>query len=222
MKNVILFDLDGTLTDPKVGITTAVAKALKEFKIGVDDLETLTPYIGPPLKDSFMLYHGLSEEDAIRGIGYYRDYYMTTGKFENIPYEGIVKTLHILKDKGYRLAVATGKPTSIAVEICQKFGLDVYFETIQGSNLDNTRTSKKEIIEAALLEMGIEDASGCMMVGDREHDIFGASALGIPTIGVLYGYGSELELLKAGAVCLVERSSDLPGVLETFEQKKTR
>lgn len=205
----IVFDLDGTLTDPKVGITKSVAYALKAYGIEVTDLDSLTPFIGPPLKDSFMEFYGFSEAKAMEAINTYREYFSKTGLFENEKYDGIEKVLQSLKRKGKRLLVATSKPEPFAVEILEYFGLTDYFEVIAGSKMNETRTTKAEVIAYALEKAGIVDLNQVVMVGDRKHDCIGAAQCGIDSVGVLYGYGDLEELKAAGATYIIAKVEEL-------------
>lgn len=205
----ILFDLDGTLTDPKVGITKSVAYALNAYGIAVEDLDSLCPFIGPPLKDSFMEFYGFSADKAMEAIGKYREYFSVHGLFENELYEGIKEVLQQLQASGKRLAVATSKPEPFAIEILDYFGLSEYFEVIAGSKMDETRTTKGEVIAHALEQLGNPAVSQILMVGDRKHDCMGAAQFGMDCLGVLYGYGSEEELNAAGAVDLVATVAEL-------------
>lgn len=194
----ILFDLDGTLTDPKEGITRCVEYALNKFGITVEHPDLLLPYIGPPLYDSFVQIQGLPEERAAQAVVHYRERYSTVGMFENAVIPGIPELLEELQAKGYSLFVATSKPTVFAEEILRHYGLDKYFRHVAGSNLDGTRSKKAEVIRYVLEQGGIAPEES-VMIGDREHDIIGAKACGVASIGVLIGYGSEAELSASGA-----------------------
>lgn len=194
----ILFDLDGTLTDPKEGITRSVEYALNKFDIAVEHLDLLLPYIGPPLYDSFVQIQGLTEEQAAQAVVYYRERYSTLGMFENNVIPGIPELLEALAGMGYTLYVATSKPTVFAEQILKHYGLDGYFKHVAGSNLDGTRSRKREVIQYVLDQNAIA-AEGAIMIGDREHDIIGAKGCGVASVGVLFGYGSEAELSAAGA-----------------------
>lgn len=160
MYEVVLFDLDGTLTDPGEGITNSVAYALKKYGIRVSDRTELFRFIGPPLHESFEVYYGFSEEQAKEAVEYYREYYRDTGIFENVVYPGIEDTLKILKDSGRKLAVATSKPGQFAKEILRHFHLEGYFEFVAGSNMDGTRTKKDEVISYALDALKISGRKG--------------------------------------------------------------
>lgn len=214
MYHVVLFDLDGTLTDPGEGITNSVAYALKKYGIGVSDKRELYKFIGPPLHESFEMYYGFSKEQAKEAVEYYREYYRETGIFENFVYQGMEDTLKILKDSGRKLAVATSKPELFAKEILEHFHLETYFEYVAGANIDGTRTKKDEVISYALdalkLSGAYPDGTGdVVMVGDREHDILGAAKVGLSSIGVLYGYGSREELTAAGVLYLARKPEDI-------------
>jgi phosphoglycolate phosphatase len=212
-KQYLFFDLDGTLTDSRPGITRSVQYALKAFDIHVDDLESLLPFIGPPLYESFMRYYHFSEAQAHMAVAKYREYFAKTGIFENDVYEGIIPLLKDLKAKGKTLAIATSKPTVFAVRIAEHFAFAPYFETIIGSELDGSRIHKGEIIAYALEQLVIGDQNQVVMIGDREHDIIGARQNGVSSIGVLYGYGSLEELQKAGADAIVHDVKGLRAVL---------
>lgn len=205
----VLFDLDGTVTDPKIGITKSVAYALKHFDKNVEDLDTLTTFIGPPLKDSFMQYCGFSESDAIFAISKYREYFGVNGLYENTVYNGMEGFLKALKSMGKTLIIATSKPTEYAVKILEHFNLLRYFDFVSGSEFNGVRAKKGEVIAYALEQNNITDLSSVIMVGDREHDIIGAKENGIASVGVLYGYGSMEELSSAGADFIADSIEDL-------------
>lgn len=203
------FDLDGTLTDPGIGITNSVMHALKAYGISVEDRSTLYSFIGPPLKDSFMKYYGFSEDKASEAISYYREYFSTRGLFENEMYEGIPDILCKLKSRGIKLTLATSKPDEFSIRILKHFGLLEYFDFIAAATMDEKRTSKAEVITYAIESLDIKDRSEVLMIGDREHDIKGAKANNIMSAGVLYGYGDLYELKEAGADYIVETPEGL-------------
>ncbi|MDQ0232026.1 HAD family hydrolase [Metabacillus malikii] len=198
MKNykVILFDLDGTLTDPKEGITKSVEYALKRMGIDEPNLDNLECFIGPPLHVSFAEYYGFSEAEISKATALYRERFKEKGMYENVPYDGIQKLLAELQQQGYRLAVATSKPTVFAKTIVDYFQIGQYFEHIVGSNLDGTRSAKAEIIQYIIAEYGEYDLNDFIMIGDRKHDLIGANQVGIDAMGVTYGYG-DIEELQA-------------------------
>lgn len=210
---VALFDLDGTLIDPKVGITQAVQYALRKLSIEVTDLDDLVPFIGPPLSESFEAYYALDAAATARAIGYYREYFADSGIWENTLYPGMVGLLSRLREVGMRLAVATSKPTDFAEPILGKFGIRRYFEVVIGSHLDNTRSSKTDIIAAVLRQFPSIGRPGLVMVGDREHDVIGARNNGIDSVAVTYGYGSVQELSEAGATHLAHTLDELRSIL---------
>lgn len=213
IKKYILFDLDGTVTDPMIVITKSVQYALNKFDIEVEDLNELCKFIGPPLKDSFMNFYNFTEEDALNAITYYREYFSTKGLYENTVYENFEDMLISLKEKNKSLIIATSKPTVFAEKILEHFNLKKYFDFIAGSNLDNTRTKKADVISYALEQQGITEVSEIIMIGDREHDVIGAKALNIESIGVLHGYGSYDELSNSGANYIVKDVKELHSLL---------
>ena len=199
MFNYLFFDLDGTLTDPAEGITNSFIHAYKYFGMEVPDYKTLCSYIGPPLLDTFKNSFGFSEEKAKEGVKVYREYFSTKGLFENSVYEGIPSILENLLKNGKTLVVATSKPEIYSIKILNHFNLAKYFTFICGSNEDESRSKKDEVIKYALEKCQISDNSKVLMIGDRMHDIIGAKKNGIKSCGVLYGYGSKEELIYEGA-----------------------
>lgn len=189
----VLFDLDGTLTDPKAGITKSVQYALTHWGIEVADPDTLIPYIGPPLASSFREIHSFSERDSVLAVEKYREYYQDRGIYENELYDGIHELLEALKGQGRRLFVATSKPTVFAEEVLKHFGIDAYFEYVCGSHLDGTLSDKAEIIATVIEKFSLRKEES-IMIGDRKHDIIGAQKNGIDSVAVGFGYGSEEEL----------------------------
>ncbi|MGN7356243.1 HAD hydrolase-like protein [Paenibacillus sp. SAF-054] len=189
----VLFDLDGTLTDPKTGITKSVQYALSKRGIHVEDSDTLIPYIGPPLARSFQEIHTLTERDSIQAVEDYREYFKDRGIYENELYPGMKELLDLLKRQGRKLIVATSKPTVFARVVLKHFEIDTYFDEVCGSNLDGTLSDKSEII-AFILDECCVDKRGAVMIGDRKHDIIGAQNNGMDSIAVAYGYGSDEEL----------------------------
>lgn len=209
MYQYILFDLDGTLTDPGLGITNSVMHALKKYNIEVEDRTTLYKFIGPPLTDSFENYYGFSPEESEKAVVYYREYFSEKGLFENTVYPDIEQVLKTLKSQGKTLILATSKPEVYAKQILEHFHLDVYFDFVSGATMDKTRVKKTDIIAYAIEKCNLSDLSKVIMVGDREHDIFGADACHMDSIGVLYGYGNREELTRAGATYLAQSPQDI-------------
>lgn len=209
MYQTILFDLDGTLTDPGLGITNSVMYALKKFNIEVEDRSSLYKFIGPPLRESYAKYYHFSDEEITRAVAYYREYFSVKGIYENELYEGIAEMLEQIKDSGREVVLATSKPEEFAAEILRYFHIDHYFDFVAGSTMDGTRVRKADVITYAIESHGITDLSMAVMVGDREHDILGAGEIGLDSIGVLYGYGSREELENAGATYIAEHVADI-------------
>jgi len=209
MYQYIFFDLDGTLTDPGIGITNSVAYALKKWNIEVADRSELYCFIGPPLVDSFMKYYGFSKEDALKAVEYYREYFSVKGIFENTIFDGTAKLLADLKAAGKKIVLATSKPQHYAEIILKHFEIDQYFDVVAGATMDERRSKKTDVILYALDQCQIEDKSQVVMVGDREHDIHGANNAGLDSIGVLCGYGDREELETAGATYVVENIEDV-------------
>ena len=209
----LFFDLDGTLTDPMLGITRSVQYALRHFGIEVTDLSTLCPFIGPLLKDSFREFYGMDDTRAEEAIALTREYFAPKGIFENELYAGIPQLLEALRQGGARIAMATSKPAPFARRIAEHFAIERYFDLIEGSTLDGTRTTKSEVLRLAIEGLGVTDPAQAVMVGDRRFDIEGAAATGIESIGVLYGYGSREELEQAGATHIVADVGELGRLL---------
>lgn len=215
MKNydVLLFDLDGTLTDPGLGITNAVMYSLEKFGLPVPERESLYKMIGPPLTWSYQTYFGFSEEKSLEAVKFYREHYGTVGLFENEVYPGIPELLKKLRSAGKTLCVATSKPEKFAAQILEHFDLAEYFHYICGASFDGKIGTKHEVIEYALERMGNPARERVLMIGDREHDILGAKASGLGSLGVLYGYGDRAEHEKAGADTIAETVEELGAAL---------
>ena len=221
MSQVILFDLDGTLTESGEGIINCVQYALEKLGKKEEHPENLQCFIGPPLKEQFMKYAGLSEEEGEKAVVYYRERYTTTGIFENRLYPKIPELLELLKINNKILAVASSKPEVYVKQILKHFQIADYFTAIVGSELDGRRTEKAEVIEEALRRMHLEEERDkVLMVGDRSHDVQGAISCGLQCIGVAYGYGSREELEKAGAVYIADSVEDL-GILASPNDEET-
>lgn len=210
----ILFDLDGTLTDPGEGITNSVAYALKRYGITVAERSELYRFIGPPLADSFMEFYGFTEDRAVEAVEVYREYFSAKGWAENTVYEGIEPLLSDLVGAGKVLLLATSKPLVFAERILDHFGLTKYFTVVRGPALHAPRGyGKADVIREVLAAAHVTDLTTAVMVGDRHHDIDGAKAAGIVSIGVLYGYGDRAELERAGADAIVSDTEALRGIL---------
>lgn len=200
--NCYLFDLDGTLTDPGLGIKNSIRSALNKKGLPPLPEETLNRFIGPPLLDSFEKYCGATHEEAQLLQQYYREYFKEQGMFENSVYPGIPEMLAKLQEQGAKLYVATSKPEQFAKQIIEHFGLARYFTFVGGSTMDATRTKKEDVIDYVLKENSLDPAN-CLMVGDRCYDVEGARACGLDVAAVLFGYG-DLEELKTADYLLKE------------------
>lgn len=211
MYKYVLFDLDGTLTNPEIGITNCVMYALEKFGIKVEDRKELHPFIGPPLLDSFQRFYGLSEEESRQAVVYYRERFSVTGLYENEVFEGVSELLQELKKQGKSIVLATSKPEEFAVRILQHFNLDKYFDFMVGATLDGSRSEKADVIAHALKVSGVTDRTEAVMVGDRSYDILGAKEHGLDSIGVLFGFGDLAELEEAGATYIVDKVEDILG-----------
>jgi phosphoglycolate phosphatase len=205
-ETTLFFDLDGTLTDPKPGITGSIQYALQKLDRPVPSQDDLVWCIGPPLRASFVTLLG-GEELADRGVALYRERFGDVGLFENSVYPDIEAVLASLGEVHPRMFVATSKPHVFAKRIIDHFGLSRHFEHVFGSELDGTRVHKNDLLAYALAQTGTDPASA-LMIGDRSHDVLGAKANGMAAIGVTYGYGSREELISAGArhLCATPRA----------------
>ena len=222
MKNyrTVLFDLDGTLTDPGVGITKSVEYALNRYGITVSDRAELYPFIGPPLVDSFMKYYGFSKEQALEAVEVYREYFREMGLFENEVYQGIPQLLKALKEDGKTLLVASSKPEQFVLTILKHFDLLQYFDFVGGASMDETRSKKEDVVDYVLQKANVTDLNSAVMAGDRKFDVEGAHAFGLDAIAVTYGYGSSEELTKANPEHLVNSTKELGDVLLSFSGKR--
>lgn len=208
----LLFDLDGTLTDPFEGITRSVEYALNAFGIEVEDRRTLAPFIGPPLVESLTERYGFTMEDAVAAVAKYREYFAVKGLYENELFEGIPELLNDCRKAGYKISMATSKPTHYAKIIAEHFDIARYFDAIHGSSLDGSRITKSSVVAEAVRDEEL-DPERALMIGDRRHDVEGAREHGIKTVGVLYGYGSLEEHTAAGAAYIAQDLDELRELL---------
>jgi phosphoglycolate phosphatase len=210
-----IFDLDGTLIDSRDGVTHSIQYALVRLGITETDRGLFTGFIGPPLLESFRKWYGLDESKARQAVDYYREYFASKGMFENRIYEGIPALIRGLDSSECRLAVATSKPTLYTERILDHFGLRQYFDVVVGSNMDLTRTSKKEII-AEILRVLPNAKEPAVVIGDRADDIMAARAFDLDSVAVGYGYGSEFELDETEPTYVVRTVSELTSLLLWF------
>ena len=212
MYRYVLFDLDGTLTDPWEGITRCVQFALERF--GIEETqENLTTFIGPPLRESFATRYGMSEEEAEAAVAAYRERFAACGLYENRVFDGVADLLARLREAGVVIALATSKPEEFARIILDHFALTPYFDVIAGASMDTGRMRKDQVIEEALRRLDGPRPNEVVMVGDRVHDIEGARAFGIETIAVSWGYAPEGELETAKPAQIADTLDELEQLL---------
>ena len=218
MNQYLLFDLEGTLTNPKEGITKSVQYALRHFGIEVADPDTLTPYIGPPLIPSFMEFHGLTQEQALEALQVYRKRFESVGLFENEVLDGVPEMLCSLKQKGRYVAVASSKPEAYVRRILEHFDLLQFFDEVVGASMDEKLSAKKDIIGEALRRMGKSPGDqDVLMVGDRMHDVEGAKLCGLDSLGVYTGFAPEGELEEAGATYVFHTIKEMADFLAGYQ-----
>lgn len=215
MKNIdlVLFDLDGTITDPAEGIFNSIARALYAMNRTMISEEICRRFIGPALMDSFTRYCNMTPDEARQAIAHFRAYYGEHGMFECYVFDGIEPLFQRLKAAGKRLAVATAKAEPFARKLLAHYGIDRYFDCIAAASLDNARNDKADIIAYALSSLGVTDPRRAVMIGDREFDVIGAHAAGMSAVGVLYGYGTREELERAGAEFIVKTPEEAGDVI---------
>lgn len=207
----IFFDLDGTLSDSAEGIINCAALALEYFNLPVPSKEEMTVFIGPPLRDTFVKF-GVKKENAEKAVEVYRSRYVPIGMYETKLYCGIKEMLEALKEKGFKLYIATSKPEGMAVEILKYLGIYDYFDIVCGATLDKSRDSKADVIAYLMSQINCE--GGAVMVGDTAFDVIGAAVHGIETVGVSWGYGNKKEMLESGAVKIADSPQELVKILE--------
>ena len=209
---IVLFDLDGTITDSSEGIVNSIKYALSRLGFPEEPTEKIKQFIGPPLQQTFKINYGIS--DYQNAVTIYREYYAEKGIYENRLYDGSVAVLDQLKNEGYTIGLATGKPTYYSHIILKHFKIDHYFNAVVGSNMNGTRGEKPEIIRDVLAELNYDkELHEVVMIGDRKHDVHGAHHHQIKCIGVTYGYAEGDELIKAGAAHIVHHPSELLALL---------
>lgn len=212
----ILFDLDGTITDPKEGITKSVAYSLRKFGIEVEDLDTLCPFIGPPLNESYEQFYGFSHEKAMKAVDEYRVYYRDKGIFECKLYEGIDKLLKHLHEEGKTVVLATSKPQEFALQLLEHFNILQYFDVIAGSEMNGGRVQKADVIKYAMEQIEGFSAKDAVMIGDRKFDYLGSSKFNIPCILIGYGYGEMKELEECNPFAIKKTVLELEKFLDSI------
>lgn len=210
-----MFDLDGTLSNTEAGIVRSVQYALAAFGIREEDTASIRRFIGPPLRESFRLFYGMTEGQAERAVAKYRERYETTGVYENRLFDGVPEMLDALRHAGKRLAVATSKPTVFAQKVLRQHEIEGYFELVVGSELDGRRDTKEEVIAEVLRLLGIGEADRLktVMVGDRRHDLNGGKAFGLKTAGLRLGFADPGELEACSPDYIAEDIADLTAYL---------
>ncbi|MGI8723636.1 MAG: HAD hydrolase-like protein [Geodermatophilaceae bacterium] len=211
-QSTVLLDLDGTLLDSATGITEHLSAAIVSVGAGLPLPETLRACVGPPF-EVVMPTLGLRPDQVQAAITEYRRTYDPVASALSVPYPGIIALLDRLVDHGIALAVATSKPESLARDIVTDNGLAGYFEVIGGADLAIGRTGKAAVVGSVLDRLAMSNSAEMVMVGDRLHDVHGAAALGLATIGVSWGYAEPGELLDAGAIAVVDTPRELGDLL---------
>lgn len=214
-KDIILFDLDGTITDSKPGIFASICYVLDYFHIQEREEERLQKFLGPPLIDCFMQYYHMDEKQANTALLKYREFYTKEGMFRLNVYTDIEETISKLKEKGKTIGLATAKPIVYAEQIIERIGFKKYFDILCGASMDESRNKKKDVITYAIDTYGLSKEK-TLMVGDRADDIKGAFVNGIEAMGVLYGYGSKEELTNAGCRYFAQKPQD---IIRTIEEQ---
>lgn len=218
----ILFDFDGTIMDTSEGIYNSFDYALKSFGMELPGHDAYKKMVGPPLKYSFQTFFGFDEEKAELAMKRYREYYAPHGVYQASVYPGIHEMLRELKERGYKLCVATNKPERFAVELLERESLADFFDLIAGSDIGGTRGKKSEIVRFVLDSLGVEEPGTCVMVGDRLYDAEGAALNGVPCVGVLWGFGSKEELIEAKCIATAGNTDELLGLFPDISSQRVR
>ena len=212
--SVLLFDLDGTLTNPERGLVSGFEYAFKKLFVDYGSRDSLKRFIGPPLYEEWQKTFGFTPEESAAAIAKFREYYDVFGWWDNEPYEGVKQALTELKKRGYTLAVATSKPEDTAKRVLNLFDLTKYFDFIGGALRSTERDKKSDVINYVLDSLDVSDRTGVVLVGDRKFDAEGADACCIDSVGVLWGHGSYDELVSASFFEVIKSPSEL---LELFK-----
>lgn len=215
----VFFDLDGTVTDPKEGITKSVKYSLKKFGIEVEDLNSLCPFIGPPLSQSYEKFYDFSHEKALEAVDEYRVYYKDRGIFECFLYDGIKELVKDLHENGVKVILATSKPEEFARQILKHFDILKYFDIVAGSTMDGSRVEKVDVIRHAISQISDFDIENAVMVGDRKFDYYGANECGMRCILISYGYGEMRELKECNPFAIIDSVSELHKFLDSIKKQ---
>lgn len=212
--DVIIFDLDGTLSNSGEGIMKSVQYALDKLNIKEENLENLKHFVGPPMKIEFMKSYGFTEEQAIEAVRIYRERYTPIGIYETSLYDGIPELLDKLKEAGKIIAIATSKPQPMAEEVLRYLKIDRYFDFVMGADLMGGKQTKAEVLKALFEVLPIKEKSKMLMVGDTRYDVQGAKEVHIDCVGVSYGYGKKSEMLDGGAIAVTDTALELLKYIE--------
>lgn len=216
MYQYIFFDLDGTLTDSSEGIYNGIRYTVEKMGGSLPDDATLKAFIGPPLQNSFMQHCGYSEEKALQAVQTFREYYLPIGQHQNKAAPGLAELCVRLKEKGFKLALASSKPEELCLNICERFGFTPSMETITGSPPQED-WNKTRVIQETMHRLGLTDADRekILMIGDRKYDVLGAKECGIACVGVeFFGYAAPNELVDAGAIAVAHSAEELENILQ--------
>ena len=216
----VFFDLDGTVTDPKEGITKSIQFSLRKFGVEVEDLDSLCPFIGPPLSQSYENFFEFSHEQALEAVDEYRVYYKDRGIFECYLYDGIKELVRDLHESGVRVVLATSKPEGYATQILEHFDILKYFDIVAGSTMDGSRVEKADVIRYAISKLDGFNPKEAVMIGDRKFDYFGASECGIPCILIGYGYGEIQELVDCNPFRIINTVEELHNFLDSMKKQE--
>lgn len=215
----VFFDLDGTVTDPKEGITKSIQFSLRKFGIEVTDLDSLCPLIGPPLSQSYENFFCFSHEQALEAVDEYRVYYKDRGIFECYLYDGIKELVKDLHESGVKVVLATSKPEGYATQILEHFDILKYFDVVAGSTMDGSRVEKADVIRHAISKLDGFNTEEAVMIGDRKFDYNGASECGIPCILIGYGYGKMQELIDCNPFAIINTVEELHNFLDSIKKR---
>ena len=213
-KNIILFDLDGTLLNTEEGISKCVRYALEKFGIQEEDQKKIRRFIGPPLFDSFQREYGFSEEDSWKAVAYYRERYDDIGVWECKLYPQVEETLQKLSEQGYRIGVASSKPEKFCPLLMKHFGIDKYFEVIGGATSDGKAGSKAAVLEDVLKRFGVTDKNEVVLIGDTRYDALGAKEVGIDCIGITYGFEQDMDSMREAGAHICDTLEEVMAYLE--------
>ncbi len=213
--HTVAFDLDGTLTDPYRGLSSAFRYAFRKMGIDYGGEEVLKSFIGPPIRELWQQLYSITKEQSEKTVEYFREYFSVYGWWDNVPYSGIHTLLAELKRAGKRIVLATSKPDVYSSKILERFSLSEYFDFSEGASFDTSREKKADVLKYALDSIGLNEADydGVILVGDTKFDIIGANEIGVDSVGVLWGYGEEEELRSLGASYIAENMDALGKIL---------